>query len=316
MTVDEYISKLEELGDKVEIDEGLSMFDKKIELGELIILKMLLNKKFGLKEIKKEIREIEKKLDDPEAGLEEIKKEIREIECKLDSPKFGLAEIKEEIKDIEEKLDNPDSGLAEIKREIKEIEEKLDNPDTGLEEIKKEIQDIECKLDSPEFGLAEIKEEIKDIEGKLDSPEFGLEEIKREIKEIEEKLDRIIPPITNVLTTGPVVADSGANSIIAKVLNNSDETVNVTVNLYNIGTCPDPKELLESVELTIESKCAKAVVLQKPETEWEVQYVGIKPEVFVFTAARTNGSEAPISASNLLPANTFRHSEHVPTTDP
>lgn len=316
MSGDEYMKKLEELVDKFEVDEGLSTIDKKFEFWELVILKLLLNKKFGLKEIKKEIREIEEKLDNPEVGLEEIKKEIQDIECKLDSPEFGLAEIKKEIQDIECKLDNPNYGLAEIKREISEIEGKLDNPDIGLGEIKKEVQDIECKLDSPEFGLAEIKKEIEDIEEKLDSSDFGLEEIKREIKEIEEKLDGIIPPTGNILTTGPVVADNSVNSIVAKVLNNSDETVTVTVNLYDIGTCPDAKELVQSFELTIESKCSKAVVLQKPATEWEVQYVGVGREIFVFTAGRSNGKNAPISASNLIPANTFRHSEHVPTTDP
>lgn len=78
--------------------------------------------------------------------LFEIKREIREIEKKLDNPRFGLEEIKWEIREIEAKLDNPDTGLTEIKREIREIEAKLDNPDFGLEEIKREIREIETEL--------------------------------------------------------------------------------------------------------------------------------------------------------------------------
>lgn len=111
------------------------------------IIALLLNEKFGLPEIKKEVREIEKKLDKGDSSLPEIKKEIKEIEEKLDNKDFGLCEIKKEIRDIEEKLDNKDFGLCEIKKEIKEIEEKLDNKDFGLHEIKKEIKDLEKKLD-------------------------------------------------------------------------------------------------------------------------------------------------------------------------
>jgi predicted nucleic acid-binding Zn-ribbon protein len=57
--------------------------------------------------------------------LFEIKREIREIEKKLDNPRFGLEEIKCEIREIEAKLDNPHFGLEEIKREIREIETEI-----------------------------------------------------------------------------------------------------------------------------------------------------------------------------------------------
>ncbi|AYO29293.1 hypothetical protein D2962_00545 [Biomaibacter acetigenes] len=112
------------------------------------------------------------------------------------------------------------------------------------------------------------------------------------------------------------MADNGANSIVVKVLNNTNATVNVTARLFNIGTCPNPKTLVQSINLTIQSKCARSAILQKPPTEWEVEYIGIVPEVFVFTAARTNADNAPLSASNFIAPNTFRHSEHVPTVDP
>lgn len=186
-----------------------------------------------------------------------------------------------------------------------------------MKEIKDEIKEIEEKLDNPDYGLGEIKNEIKDIEEKLDSPDFGLEEIKNEIKEIEEKLDKLVPPgAGNILTTGPVIADNGVNSIVAKVLNNTNNTVTVTVKLYDIGTCPNPKILKQSYNLTIQSKCAQSVILQKPAIEWEVVYEGVIPGVYVFTSGRKNAVNAPISASELVETNLFRHSEHVVSIAP
>lgn len=97
----------------------------------IIIIKLLLNDRFGLKEIKKEVKDIEDNLDDAKHSfkfaLKEVRKDLKDIAEKLDDPKFGLKEIKMEIKDIEEKLDDPKFGLMEIKKEIKKIEEKLDD---------------------------------------------------------------------------------------------------------------------------------------------------------------------------------------------
>ena len=340
----EIISELENTKDPSKIEQGIKKIIDLIETQDvqgifapnIAVIKILLNKHFGLPEIKKEIKDIECKLDDPKFGLKEIKKEIKDIEKKLDDPCFGLAEIKEEVKEIEEKLDNPKSGLKEIKKEIKDIEKKLDNPNFGLAEIKQEIKDIEDKLDNPNFGLAEIKQEIKDIEGKLDNPNFGLAEIKQEIKDIEDKLDNPsfglaeikqeikdielkldqLVPFGGKLTTGPVIADNGVNSIVTKVFNNTNSPVTVVGSLFNIGTCPNPRTLIEAFTFSVQPKCAIAHIFPKPSTEWELEYSGIVPNVFVFTAGRANADNAPLSASNLNAANTFRHSEHIPTTDP
>ncbi|MGB9841019.1 hypothetical protein [Thermovenabulum sp.] len=272
--------------------------------------------------------DLDKEPEEVEKSLEEMLSCFKSHKCSASifchliatiflNKKCGLKEIKREIRDIEKKLDDPCNGLVEIKNEIKDIEEKLDDPDFGLEEIKNEIKEIEEKLDNSDYGLVEIKNEIKEIEEKLDNPDFGLEEIKNEIKEIEAKLDNIVPPETNkILTTGPVIADNGVNSIVAKVLNNTNNTVTVTVYLYDIGTCPNPKILKQSFNLTIQSKCAQSVILQKPSTEWEGVYEGVVPGVYVFTADRKNAANAPVSASELVETNLFRHSEHVVSIAP
>lgn len=190
----------------------------------------------------------------------------------------------------------------------------LSNKKIGLKEIKKEIRDIEKKLDNPRHGLMEIKKEIKDIEDKLDNPDHGLMEIKREIKDIELKLDRIVP-VSNTLTTGPVVRDVSASSLIVKVLNNTPTPKTVTATVYDITQCP--KTVFASQTFTdITSKCAADFIFDKPPVQYEVEFSGIQPGVYTWTSTRTQAQEPPLMSSNLIAANTFRHAELIPQMDP
>lgn len=281
------IKKLENMISKLKVNDTIAQDDK--DLNDILdIIESLSNSKIDIYAC-----------NSPVIGL-------------LLNKNFGLREIKKEIIAIEKKLYHSHFSTHKIISIIKNINELLINPYFGLEEIKKEIRDIEDKLDHPDSGLEEIKQEIREVEDKLDHPDFGLEEIKQEIREVEDKLDQFTT-ISQVLTTGPVVADNNVNSIVSKVLNNTDEEVAVTVRLFDIGTCPDPKTLVEEEELTIDPKCAQDFIFPKPPTQWEIEYEGIVSNVFVFTAGRTDEQNVVISESNFNPANTFRHSEHVPT---
>lgn len=275
------------------------------------------NKKDKHDHIRNMLEDIEDKLDNPQFGLREIKREIKAIEDKLDSPSWGLIEIKNEIKEIENKLDHPETGLGHIKKEIRDIEDKLDSPSFGLMEIKNELKEIENKLDNPNGGLPDIKMEIRDIEAKLDSPNFGLAEIKREIREIEEKLDRLVPPSGDgVLTTGPVVADNTASSLVVKVENVTNATITVVVTVFDIGTCPNPRTVFATTTLTIQAKCARSFIFDKPPLEYEVQFSGPAGSFTAWTATRTQGRAAPLTASVFIASNTFRHSELFASPDP
>jgi len=93
-----------------------------------LIIHLLTNRCFGLKEIKNEVRLIESTVLSPTFGLEEIKDEVRGLESAvagistlLSSPSFGLEEIKNEIILIESTVLSPTFGLEEIKNEIREI---------------------------------------------------------------------------------------------------------------------------------------------------------------------------------------------------
>jgi hypothetical protein len=176
------------------------------------------------------------------------------------------------------------------------------------------LSKIICLLLHEKFGLCSIKEEIKQIEDKLDDEESGLGEIKSEIEDIEKKLDSIVPT-AGTLTTGPVVANVNASSLVVKVLNSTASPVTVTVNVYDIGQCP--RVLFDSVTfMNIASKCSAHHTFDTPPVQYEVQFVGIQPGVLAWTATRTQGQAAPLSSSNFIEPNTFRHSELVPATDP
>lgn len=93
-----------------------------------IILCLLKNKKFGLKEIKKEVAHIEDAVFSPTFGLEEIKSEVSLIETivggimdEITSPTFGLTEIKAEVSHIESAVFSPTFGLEEIKSEVSQL---------------------------------------------------------------------------------------------------------------------------------------------------------------------------------------------------
>ena len=98
---------------------------KLLLLLEIIKIKLLINRRFGLAEIKREIMAIEKSIFNPVFGLSEIKSEVSAIEAMLTDPTFGLSEIKSEVSAIEAMLSDPTFGLSEIKAEISTIEANL-----------------------------------------------------------------------------------------------------------------------------------------------------------------------------------------------
>lgn len=232
-----------------------------------------------------------------------------EIEDILLDKRFGLPEIKEEIKGIECRLDNPHYGLEEIKKEISEIECKLINPHYGLIKIKKEIKGIEHRLDNPCYGLEEIKHEVAAIESAVLNDNFGLEEIKKEIKEIIERLDNINSGSESDgsrKTTGPVLADHLADRIVIKIFNNTATPKIVTATVFALT--PDSKtSVFTTGVVTVAPHAANEYISAVVPDDYEVEFTGLVPGVYGFTAAMQPGQ--PIQ---LIAANTFRHSELVP----
>ncbi|SHG95289.1 hypothetical protein SAMN02745177_00921, partial [Desulforamulus hydrothermalis Lam5 = DSM 18033] len=97
-----------------------------------LILCLLKNPRFGLQEIKREIKLIENAVFSPTFGLKEIKKEIRRLECGIFNPTFGLPEIKAEVSAIEAAVFSETFGLSEIKAEVSDILALVSNLDLAL----------------------------------------------------------------------------------------------------------------------------------------------------------------------------------------
>ena len=267
-----------------------------------------------------EIRRIEAKLDNPLFGLKEIKHEIIEINNIITNSTFGLREIKNEVQDVESLLTNQFFGLNEIKNEIITINDLLNNTSFGIPELKNEIRIIENStaltnnlLTNQIFGLNEIKNEIRLIENQsalLTNTVFGLNEIKNEIKGIENKLDDLIPTPCSLLTTGPVITDKFAKSVVTKVYNLTNQSRTIFASLQDLTQCPPNS--IASIPFNVPSCCANdAIFSNAPAAQFEVTYNNIVPGIFVFTAARTEITTLPINQSTLIPSNTFRHADHV-----
>ncbi|RYD02265.1 hypothetical protein N752_25980 [Desulforamulus aquiferis] len=99
--------------------------------------------------LKRELEQCEKILCNPKFGLKEIKSEVKQIEVNVEtilevifSPTFGLREIKTEVAGIEDAIFSPTFGLQEIKSEVAGIEDAVFSPTFGLQEIKTEIIEI------------------------------------------------------------------------------------------------------------------------------------------------------------------------------
>ena len=243
--------------------------------------------------------------------------EIRRIEAKLDNPLFGLQEIKHEIIEINNIITNSTFGLREIKNEVQDVESLLTNQFFGLNEIKNEIITINDLLNNTSFGIPELKNEIRIIENStaltnnlLTNQIFGLNEIKNEITGIENKLDDLIPTPCSLLTTGPVITDKFAKSVVTKVYNLTNQSRTIFASLQDLTECPP--NTIASIPFNVPACCANdAVFPNSPAAQFEVTYNNIIPGVFVFTAARSEITTLPINQSTLIPSNTFRHADHV-----
>lgn len=217
-----------------------------------LILCLLKNNKFGLREIKKEIALLEKAIFSPTFGLKEIKREIRRIECDIFSPTFGLPEIKSEVSLIEtivagiaDEIDSPTFGLVEIKSEVSEILAIVSNlnvvvPTLLLVDIKSEVSAIESAVFSETFGLEEIKSEVSEIFGAVFSPTFGLEEIKSEVSTLLFEFEQFASAqgFSTNLTTGPFIASATEDNAEVKAFNATATFQSVTFEVFDIGTCP------------------------------------------------------------------------------
>lgn len=112
---------------------------------------------------------------------------------------------------------------------------------------------------------------------------------------------------TGVVTTGPVVKDNSVNSLVVKTLNNTPNSVSITITVYDLTQCP--KTPFQTTNLVVPSGCAVDTIFDRPPFNYEVRIDGVIDGVNVWSGARSNNTNAPIKSSNFVPTNTFRHSD-------
>ena len=268
------------------------------------ILKLLTNSKYGLKEIKEEVSDIEEAVLSPTFGLEEIKTEIAVIEEAILSPTYGLAEIKSEVAAIEEVLLGATFNVGAIAAAVL-------SPTYGLAEIKSEISAIEEAVLSPTFGLEEIKSEISAIEEAVLSPTFGLAEIKTEIIQILDTLAN-----GEDFTTGAFVLNEDAGSVLVNVLNRTAEEVEVTVTQIIFDSTGaitgTTSQLLVIPPNTTTTVAFPANGSDIDLAQVEIQFQGLVDGVYGWVGARIENENDPLAPSIFVPSNIFTNQDLSP----
>jgi len=212
-----------------------------------------------------------------------------------------------EKKNIEDELKNSNNSLSEIKAD-------LSNMEKFLEDMGDEVVNIEVKLDSPLFGLREIIRKVSNIENSINRLLYGLKEY--ENGKLCTKLDEDKENFFERLTSGPIVTDSEARSIIIKILNNRTDNMKFIVDIWNLDICP--KVIFQSILLEVNSNCSvhvifdihsKAGSIVNYVSQYEVEFCGVKPGVYCWTSTRKESAEEPINNSQLISANTVTHNQ-------
>jgi len=163
-----------------------------------------------------------------------------------------------------------------------------------------------CKISLSQ--LDNIETEVNDIEVKLDNPDFGLESIKEGINSIEAKL------YPDTLTTGPVVRDKHADSLIIVLLNNTAVAKAVTFYVYNIKKSPSTVVLEKTVN--IEPGSSRIFICSSPPLIYEIRFTGIVQGIYALTATRKQDFSDSLRKSTLISANTFSHSQLAAFVNP
>ncbi len=330
------------------------------------IILLLINKKFGLKEIKKEIKIIE-------TAVGEVATQVAVIDTAVAGIETTIGEVATQVGFIDTNIGKILTGVGIIETIITiiptipfgEIATQVAIIDTNVSEIATQVAVIDTAVAGIETTIGEVATQVGFIDtniGKILTvvgiietiitiiPTIPFGEIATQVAIIDTNVSEIATQVavidTNVavietivsvietliaekicggctsgrLTTGPVLLDNGVNSFVLKVLNDSVATLpEVDAFLFNIETCPR-LSIFEATFVNIPPKCSEHVVVGKPGTdlpdEFEIQFAGVTTDVFVSVAARSNAANAPIKASEIREANSFRHSELSCTNDP
>lgn len=114
--------------------------------------------------------------------------------------------------------------------------------------------------------------------------------------------------IVGSLSTGPVVKDRAAQSLLVSINNTTDASVTIDIVLRATPCCMENQRVLP---VTIPANCIKSYILGCIPSVYEVIFNNVEEGIYIWTATRCEDVCAPGKCSHLICANRFVHSELI-----
>lgn len=141
--------------------------------------------------------------------------------------------------------------------------------------------------------------------------------IKKGFMKVLEKSELLEDDITSskvILTTGPVIRDLCANSLVVVVLNTTNANLEVTVAVNDLT---EGRKKTMCNALVIHDHLTGAFTFPQPPAIYEVLIEGIYPGVYVWTSTSPGRKvrTSSLQENIFLETNTFRHNDFITVTD-
>lgn len=135
--------------------------------------------------------------------------------------------------------------------------------------------------------------------------------IKKGLMKVWEKVGHIEDdntPKKIILTTGPVIRDLKAKSLVVVILNTTylSLEIKVAVNDLTAGR----KNAMADI-LLIQSNLTKTLTFTQPPTIYEVLIEGIYPGVYIWTSTSKKYCGTCLQGNNFIKSNTFCHNDFI-----
>ncbi len=164
-----------------------------------------------IKDLEKELNEINEKVKKLEQEKEDYKNSIEEILEKANTLEENLKEIdiqyatdKQKLVSVEENIEKAEKRLQKLKEESTEIKEQKEEIDKKKTEIQKEIEELEDKKENLSKIINEYANLNKDNQKYIDDLNFDVTNLKISVNsfnESEMSIDEVVERINNEIAT-------------------------------------------------------------------------------------------------------------------
>lgn len=191
------------------------------------------------------------------------------------------------------------------------VEVFLDNISSGGVEVFTTVLDLNSQLSSLESKLSTLEENIEKL---TSSQKLALSNIEAEIlgsipslvSGINEKIDLLLPKNVANLSTGPIIRDANAKSLVIFFSNNNPFDATVRVMIRSPLTKGENDKF---IDVSIKGGNYYLSILPCPPPLFEVVYLDVIKGISIFTATRRNVMQDSYQSSVLIASNTILNNE-------